>query len=87
MRWLLVFDNADNIDIIHDFWPIANKGAVVVTSQNPTAGSCLASQESELRPLSESDGIAFTRQDRKAMKIPIATLLRYRSPWAIYPLP
>lgn len=61
MHWLLVFDNADHIDIIYDFWPIANKGAVIVTSQNPTSGSCLASRGSELRPLSESDAIAFTR--------------------------
>ncbi|CAO1597919.1 hypothetical protein XANCAGTX0491_001708 [Xanthoria calcicola] len=60
-RWLLVLDNADHIEVLDGFWPVANRGAVIVTSQNPASGGCRASRGIELGPLSKSDGLALTR--------------------------
>lgn len=37
--WLLVFDNADDPEILHDYWPISNTGAVIVTCRDPRAPS------------------------------------------------
>ncbi|KAK5171081.1 uncharacterized protein LTR77_004225 [Saxophila tyrrhenica] len=32
--WLIVFDNADNIDLLHDYWPHGS-GSILVTSRDP----------------------------------------------------
>lgn len=36
-RWLLVFDNADDPNILHDFWPTKGPGYVLITSRSPMA--------------------------------------------------
>lgn len=33
--WLLILDNADDPDILYDFWPDTGTGCVIVTSRNP----------------------------------------------------
>jgi hypothetical protein len=35
--WLLVFDNADDVDVLNDYWPMSNNGAIIVTSRDPLA--------------------------------------------------
>lgn len=39
MTWLLVFDNADNLESILQFWPFNGQGSVIVTSRDPLAQS------------------------------------------------
>ena len=34
-RWLLIFDNADTPDLLHDFWPQDGQGSVLITSRDP----------------------------------------------------
>jgi hypothetical protein len=36
-KWLLVFDNADDPDILYDWWPTKGVGSVLVTSRDPLA--------------------------------------------------
>ncbi|KAG8362497.1 hypothetical protein FVEN_g60 [Fusarium venenatum] len=36
-RWLIVFDNADDPDILSDFWPLNGPGSILITSRNPLA--------------------------------------------------
>ncbi|KAK5119445.1 hypothetical protein LTR85_007545 [Meristemomyces frigidus] len=36
-KWLILFDNADDPEILSDYWPIAGTGSVLVTSRNPMA--------------------------------------------------
>lgn len=36
-KWLLIFDNADEPDILEDFWPNEGVGCVIITSRNPNA--------------------------------------------------
>lgn len=35
--WLLVFDNADNLEVLNDYWPITGHGSILVTSRDPLA--------------------------------------------------
>ncbi|KAM0267930.1 hypothetical protein ACHAPA_005528 [Fusarium lateritium] len=36
-KWLLVFDNADDPDILSEFWPLNGPGSILITSRNPLA--------------------------------------------------
>ena len=35
--WLLIFDNADDLDALKDYWPETGPGAILLTSRNPLA--------------------------------------------------
>ena len=37
-KWLLVFDNAENSQVVSDFWPRSGYGSVLVTSRDPSIG-------------------------------------------------
>lgn len=43
-KWLIVFDNADNIETIREFWPFTTHGSVLVTSRDPLAKTDLATK-------------------------------------------
>ncbi|KAK7413382.1 hypothetical protein QQX98_007759 [Neonectria punicea] len=34
-EWLIVFDNADDIELLLHYWPAANNGSILVTSRDP----------------------------------------------------
>ena len=55
--WVLIFDNADELDVINDFWPTAAKGSVIITSQNPASDRHLATQGTHLTPFAPADGV------------------------------
>jgi hypothetical protein len=35
IKWMLIFDGADDPDILHDYWPQAQDGSILVTSRDP----------------------------------------------------
>ncbi|KAL1868436.1 hypothetical protein VTK73DRAFT_3675 [Phialemonium thermophilum] len=53
--WLLIYDNVEEISILQEYWPVAPRGAAIVTTQNPTF-SHWTSQAIQLDPLSASEG-------------------------------
>ena len=61
MSWILVFDGADKLDIIYDFWPHGGQGSVVITSRDPMAASNLYFGETgiKLDTLVEADAVAL----------------------------
>lgn len=34
-KWLIVFDNVDNIELLREFWPVGQYGNVILTSRDP----------------------------------------------------
>lgn len=36
-KWLIIFDNVDNLDVLSEFWPGLGRGSVLVTSRDPQA--------------------------------------------------
>lgn len=56
-RWLLIFDNADDLDIIADYIPHGGNGSVLTTSRNHAAKDCFFMNGSsvDLDPLSTSE--------------------------------
>lgn len=63
-NWLLVFDNADNLDIITDYVPYHANGSVLVTSRDPFAKEHFFSNGSgvDLEPLPATDSANLLRK-------------------------
>ncbi|OCL10100.1 hypothetical protein AOQ84DRAFT_402651 [Glonium stellatum] len=40
VKWLLVFDNVDNPNSLHDFWPSSGTGSILMTSRDPYTKHC-----------------------------------------------
>ncbi|KAF2114038.1 hypothetical protein BDV96DRAFT_688292 [Lophiotrema nucula] len=55
-KWLLIYDNADDIRILRDYWPVGANGSVLITSRDPLA-------KSELYPAVGLDLEAFSTDD------------------------
>ncbi|KAF2120273.1 hypothetical protein BDV96DRAFT_642115 [Lophiotrema nucula] len=36
-KWLLVLDNADDLNLLVDYWPVTGSGSILVTSRDPLA--------------------------------------------------
>ncbi|TPX09381.1 uncharacterized protein E0L32_009425 [Thyridium curvatum] len=36
-NWLLVFNNADNLELLKKFWPVTTRGSFLITSRDPVA--------------------------------------------------
>lgn len=71
VSWLLIFDNADNFEVIEEYWPTTGFGAVLTTSRDPLAKNHIftADQGIDLQPLSIPDSVQFmTNLTRRHMK-------------------
>jgi hypothetical protein len=55
-KWLIVFDNADDLDVLRDYWPATGNGAILVTSRDPLAKVYSNSNAGiDLEPLSSEE--------------------------------
>lgn len=55
MRWLLVFDNVDDAQLITPFWPATDRGSILLTARKTTASSTPSQHQLRLEPLSIED--------------------------------
>jgi NB-ARC domain len=54
--WLIVFDNADDLEVLRDYWPTTGNGAVLITSRDPLAKSYATNNAGrDLDPLSAEE--------------------------------
>lgn len=64
--WLLVFDNADQLDVLRDFWPTDGQGSVLVTCRDVSAKdpfmSISRNSRHRVQPLPVEDAAKFLMQ-------------------------
>lgn len=63
-RWLLIFDNADDLDVLVDYLPVSGNGSVLVTSRDPLAKTQTRFRTTDgidLDPFSKVDGGTLLR--------------------------
>jgi hypothetical protein len=61
-KWLLILDNADNLEYLNDYWPRFGKGSILITSRNPQAKQSLYLSSSggiDLQPFTLEEGALF----------------------------
>jgi hypothetical protein len=58
--WLLVLDNADDLEDLQDFWPITPNGSILITSRDPLAKSYTRLSDGiNLQPFESEDAAAL----------------------------
>lgn len=63
-RWLLIFDNADDPELLRQFWHTFKSGSVLVTSRDPNVRDVLSTDQLniDLQPFSEEEGVLALKQ-------------------------
>jgi hypothetical protein len=66
--WLLVFDNADDPDLLQDYLPIFGKGSILITSREPDGKNFRASEPVviHIMPFNDNDSATFLSQLTRA---------------------
>lgn len=60
-KWLFVFDNVDDIELLREFWPLGKHGNVILTSRDP----CLYTvdlgdlQNIQVKPLNQQESLSL----------------------------
>ncbi|KAI9846534.1 MAG: hypothetical protein M1837_003955 [Sclerophora amabilis] len=57
-RWLVVFDNADNPEVLLNAWPGGAAGSILLTTRDFTAGFGTSTEGLHVRPFDEEAGIS-----------------------------
>ncbi|KAK8131607.1 hypothetical protein PG984_008045 [Apiospora sp. TS-2023a] len=62
--WLIIFDNADNLDVLSPYKDIANCGAILITSRDPLSRSAYSSSavDVQIRPFDNNDAGRLLQQ-------------------------
>ncbi|KAG8529128.1 uncharacterized protein KY384_005763 [Bacidia gigantensis] len=61
--WLLVFDNADSLSVLDEYWPLTGRGSVLLTSRDPIGKTNFYTENNgiDVSKLSLEDTMAFIR--------------------------
>lgn len=57
-NWLLIFDNADDLDMVKRAWPRNSVGSILITSRDSNAAFTLASNGCQIKPFDTQTGSA-----------------------------
>ncbi|CAG9987095.1 unnamed protein product [Clonostachys byssicola] len=64
VSWLLILDNADDLAVLGDYWPVTGRGSVIITSRDPlalTRSYIPISQGLTVQPFSNEQGAVLLR--------------------------
>ncbi|KAI0101398.1 hypothetical protein GGR51DRAFT_575054 [Nemania sp. FL0031] len=59
--WLIIFDNADDISLMSEFWPSTGIGSVLITTRDPAGKDFCLKRGIGVEPLSHDDALEFFR--------------------------
>ncbi|UPK98969.1 hypothetical protein LCI18_009904 [Fusarium solani-melongenae] len=62
LKWLLIFDEADNGDLTDDFWPMGENGAIIVTTRAQSVGCEYREEQIHLDSFSSEVGAEVVRK-------------------------
>src|SRR4051794_33449977 len=54
--WMLIFDNADNLEVLRHAWPTNSEGSVLLTTRDANAVHSPASKGFHVQPFDVADG-------------------------------
>jgi hypothetical protein len=57
--WLIVFDNVEDEGAIAKYWPVSQKGAILMTTRKPMFGMHSANSGLPIKPLEDISGAEF----------------------------
>ncbi|HET8845600.1 MAG TPA: helix-turn-helix domain-containing protein, partial [Ktedonobacteraceae bacterium] len=66
-QWLLICDNAENLDLIDGFLPPARQGAILITTRSQALGTLAGSIG--LLPMEQEEGILFLLRRAKVLEL------------------
>ncbi|KAI9719975.1 MAG: hypothetical protein M1812_003100 [Candelaria pacifica] len=70
-HWLLIFNNADNLEVLKQAWPGNSKGSVLITSRDSNAAFAPAAHGYHVQPFDDNIGssalLSFTSQDQSSI--------------------
>ena len=65
VRWLLIFDNAESLSDLRDYWPVSGNGSIIITSRDPLAKTQAyfhSPQGVDLEPFSTTESAKWLRK-------------------------
>jgi hypothetical protein len=76
VRWLLVFDNVEETEMLQEFWPLGGSGHILLTSQHPltTTANFFGQLGVRIEPLDKNLAVRFLTQMTKGNLRPDQTL-------------
>jgi hypothetical protein len=60
VSWLLIFNNADDLELLEEYWPPTQKGSILITSRDPMAKH--GREGIDLEPLEREDAAILLRR-------------------------
>ena len=54
--WLVIFDNADELDILKQVWPVGGRGSILITTRDPSVSQWTTAQGIDVQPFDDPIG-------------------------------
>lgn len=62
IRWLLILDNVENVNLLQDFWPCSGSGSIILTGRDPFMQCRTTATRQQLECLSTEDSVNLLKK-------------------------